>query len=67
MDNIKFAAFQNIVELEPKTLPKRKRSMTVINLQWHADRARKAKRIKNLIDAKIYHVPSTLVAKAIFR
>lgn len=65
METIKFAAFQQTKEIEPKTLPKRKRSMTTINLQWHGERARKARKIKELIDAGEYKVSSEAVAKTL--
>lgn len=65
METIKFAAFEQNQELEPKTLPRRKRSMTTINLQWHGERARKARDIKALIDAGKYNISSELIAKTL--
>lgn len=65
METIKFAAFEQNQELEPKTLPKRKRSMTTLNLQWHGERSRRARDIKKLIDSGEYNVSSNLVAKAL--
>lgn len=67
MDNIKFAAFEQIQSIEPKTLPRRKRSMTTINLQWHGERSRRARDIKQLIDEGKYNISSLEVAKAMLR
>jgi len=43
----------------------RPRSMTVMKLQWLAERMRKCQKIKQQIDANSYRVDSTKVAKAI--
>ena len=67
METIKFAAFEQN-ELEPKTLPRtnsRPRSMTVLNLQWVGERVRKARKIKELIEAGEYKVSSQDVARAL--
>lgn len=67
METIKFAAFEQN-EQEPKTLPRRNarpRSMTVVNLQWVSERARKAKKIKEMIEAGEYNISSEQVARAL--
>lgn len=67
METIKFAAFEQN-ELEPKTLPRanaRPRSMTTLNLQWVGERARKARDIKQLIEAGEYNINSRKVAHAL--
>ena len=64
--------------IEPKVLPnntssqnrsisRRKRSMTTLNMQWLGERVRKARKIKEMIDAGEYHVDSKLVAEAMLK
>ena len=43
----------------------RPRSMTVMKLQWLAERVRKCQKIKQQIEENNYHVDSHTVAKAI--
>ena len=59
--------------IEPRVLPKnksknnvprRQRSMTTLNMQWLGERVRKARKIKEMIEAGEYKVDSRLVAKA---
>ena len=57
--------------IEPTVLPKnqsrrprRQRSMTTLNMQWLGERVRKARKIKEMIEAGEYNVNSKLVAEA---
>ena len=43
----------------------RPRSMTMLKLEWVAERVRKLERIRKQVEAGTYHVDSTLVAKAL--
>ena len=49
-----------------KSMPKRQRSMTTLNMQWLGQRVRKARKIKAMIEAGEYNVDSKLVAQAMF-
>lgn len=46
-------------------VPRRKRSMTTLNLQWVADRCRKARKIKEKLDSGTYKVDSRNVASSL--
>jgi anti-sigma28 factor (negative regulator of flagellin synthesis) len=46
------------------SIPRRKRSMTTLNLQWVADRCRKARKIKEKLDSGTYQVDSRQVASS---
>ena len=41
--------------------------MTTINMQWLGERVRKARRIKQMIEAGEYNIDSRAVAKAMLR
>ena len=43
----------------------RPRSMTMLKLEWVAERVRKLERIRKQVEAGTYHVDSALVAKAL--
>lgn len=51
-------------DLQNKRAPRRQRSMTTLNMQWLGERVRKARKIKEMIEAGEYNVDSKLVAEA---
>ena len=50
-------------ETSTEVAPKRERKLTVMKLQWVAERARKCERIKQELAAGTYHVDSKAVAR----
>lgn len=51
--------------ISQKSKTRRPRSMTVVKLQWVAERVRKIERIKAELQAGSYHVENRAVAKAL--
>jgi len=66
MESVKRGFVEAKATLENKErLPRRKRSMTTLNLQWVAERVRKARKIKEAIAAGTYNVDSRDVASSL--
>ena len=69
IDEKKIIQFTNELLESEKEVPLRAngrpRSMTVLKMQWLAERVRKCQKIKAQVAAGVYHVPSEFVAKAI--
>lgn len=66
MESVKRDIVEAIVSIEnQERLPRRKRSMTTLNLQWVGERVRKARKIKEAIANGTYQVSSADVASSL--